>query len=207
MPIDFNSESISQLFTISLPEIIYNILRYEHKIYTKIHQSYSDAKLRTNFELTAINEKIRGVTPKIWSTDRFFLVAYCLPHIILFLGHGGDFVGYLLGGEFDIVHECLLCLVAADMHHLEDGVPVAEIHIGDAGASGGVACHTLIARHNHVAVEVGLRFLLLFLNASFCFIVSLVGTFSFSDGSCSDRSLRISFMYRFSTCSLAFGML
>ena len=53
---------------------------------------------------------------------------YILPHIILFLGHGGDFVGYLLGGEFDIVHECLLCLVAADMHHLEDGVPVAEIH-------------------------------------------------------------------------------
>ncbi len=52
--------------------------------------------------------------------------------------------------------------MAADVHHLEDGVLVAEVHVGDAGASGGVACHTLIARHNHVAVEVGLRFLLLF---------------------------------------------
>ena len=52
--------------------------------------------------------------------------------------------------------------MTADVHHLEDGVPVAEVHIRDAGASGGVACHTLIARHNHVAVEVGLRFLLLF---------------------------------------------
>ena len=52
--------------------------------------------------------------------------------------------------------------MAADVHHLEDGVLVAEVHVGDAGASGSVACHTLIARYNHVAVEVGLRFLLLF---------------------------------------------
>ena len=52
--------------------------------------------------------------------------------------------------------------MAADVHHLEDGVPVAEVHIRDAGASGGVARHTFIARHNHIAVEVGLRLLLLF---------------------------------------------
>ena len=55
-----------------------------------------------------------------------------------------------------------LRLVAADVHHLEDGVPVAEVHIRDAGASGGVACNTLIARHNHVAVKVCLRLLPLF---------------------------------------------
>ena len=52
--------------------------------------------------------------------------------------------------------------MAADGHHLEDGVPVTEIHVGDAGASGSVACHTFIARYNHVAVEVGLRFFFLF---------------------------------------------
>ena len=52
--------------------------------------------------------------------------------------------------------------MAADVHHLEDGVPVAEVHVRDTGASGGVARHTLVARHNHIAVEVGLRFLLLF---------------------------------------------
>ena len=85
-----------------------------------------------------------------------------LPHIILFLRHGGDFVGYIFGGEFDIIHEGLLCLVAADVHHLEDGVLVAQIHIGDAGASGGVACHAVIAWHDHIAVKVGLRFFLLF---------------------------------------------
>lgn len=88
--------------------------------------------------------------------------------MILFLGHGG----YLLGGKLDVVHEGLLCLVAADVHHLEDGVPVTEVHIRDAGASGGVARHAVIAWHNHIAVKVGFfvktkrqagyRFLLLF---------------------------------------------
>ena len=81
----------------------------------------------------------------------------CLPHIILFLRHGGNFVGYLLGGELDVVHEGLLCLVAADVHHLEDGVLVAQVHIRDAGASGGVARHALITWHDDIAVEVGFR--------------------------------------------------
>ena len=48
------------------------------------------------------------------------------------------------------------------MHHLEDGVSMAKIHVGDASASGSVARHTFIAWHNHIAVKVGLRFLLLF---------------------------------------------
>lgn len=87
---------------------------------------------------------------------------FLLPHIILFLRQGGDFIGYLLGGELDIVHEGLLRLVAADMHHLKNGVLMAEIHIRDVGASGGVACHTLVARHNYIAVEVGLWLFLLF---------------------------------------------
>ncbi len=86
-----------------------------------------------------------------------------LPHVILFLGHGGDFIGYLLGGELDVVHEGLLGLVAADVHHLEDGVLVAQIHICDAGASGGVARHTFVARHDDIAVEVGFRLFLLLL--------------------------------------------
>ncbi len=29
-----------------------------------------------------------------------------------------DFIGNLLGGEFDVVHEGLLGLVTADVHHL-----------------------------------------------------------------------------------------
>ena len=64
--------------------------------------------------------------------------------------------------------------MTADVHHLENGVSVAQIHICNAGASGGVARHTLIAWHDYVAVEVGLRFLLLFsqrlllLHGEFC---------------------------------------
>ena len=85
-----------------------------------------------------------------------------LPHIVLFLRHCGDFIGYLLGGELDVVHEGLLCLVTADVHHLENGVLVAQIHIRDAGASGCVTCHAVIAWHNHITVKVGLRFFLLF---------------------------------------------
>lgn len=130
----------------------------------------------------------------LYNIQWIYLVYILSPHIILFLRHGGDFVGYFLRGEFDVVHEGLLRLVTADVHHLENGVFVAQIHIRDAGAPGSVTCHAVIAWHDHIAVKVGLRLFLSFLNASFCFIVSLVGTFSFSDGNCSARSLRISLM-------------
>ena len=43
-----------------------------------------------------------------------------LPHIILFLRHGGDFIGYLFRGELDVVREGLLRLGEADDFHLED---------------------------------------------------------------------------------------
>ena len=69
-----------------------------------------------------------------------------LPHITLFLRHGGDFVGYFLRGELDVVHEGLLGLVSADVRHLDNGEFVEEIHIGDATASGCVGGHTFIAR-------------------------------------------------------------
>lgn len=52
----------------------------------------------------------------------FWSVVAVLPHLILFLRHGGDFIGYPLGGELDVVHENLLCFVAADAHYQEDGV-------------------------------------------------------------------------------------
>lgn len=55
----------------------------------------------------------------------------------------------------DVVHEGLLCLVAADVHYLEEGVLVAEVHIRDAGASGCVVCHTFVAWHDDIDVEVG----------------------------------------------------
>ena len=86
---------------------------------------------------------------------------FLLPHLILFLRHGGDFIGYFLGGELDVVHEGLLGLVTADVHHLEDGVFMIEVHICDAGASGGMACHAVIAWHDHIAVKVGFRLFLL----------------------------------------------
>ena len=82
---------------------------------------------------------------------------YKSPQLALFLRHGGDFIGYLLGGELDVVHEGLLGLVPADVHHLEDGVLVAEVHVRYAGASGSVTRHTFVARHDDIAVEVGFR--------------------------------------------------
>ena len=36
--------------------------------------------------------------------------------------------------------------MAADVHHLDDVVFVAEVHVGDSDASGGVARHTFEAR-------------------------------------------------------------
>ena len=89
-------------------------------------------------------------------------VTISLPHIVLFLRHGGDFIGYLSGGELDVVHEGLLCLVSAYVHHLENGILVAQIHIRDAGASGGVTCHAFIAWHDNITVKVCLRLFLLF---------------------------------------------
>ncbi len=53
-------------------------------------------------------------------------------------------------------------LVAADVHHLDDVVFVAQIHVGDSGASGGVARHTFEARHDDVAVQGGFRFFAFF---------------------------------------------
>lgn len=47
-----------------------------------------------------------------------FATNYDLPHIALFLGYGGDFISYLLGGELNVVHKGLLSLVTADVHHL-----------------------------------------------------------------------------------------
>ena len=85
-----------------------------------------------------------------------------LPHLAVFLGSGGDFVGYLLGGEFYVVHEGLLGLVTADVHHLDDVVFVAQVHVGDSGASGGVARHTFEARQEYVAVQVDFRLLAFF---------------------------------------------
>ena len=76
-----------------------------------------------------------------------------LPHFAVFLGSGGDFVGYFVGGEFlagqavsrlDVVHEGLLGLVAADVHHLDDGVFVRQIHVGNAAASGGMGSETVV---------------------------------------------------------------
>lgn len=59
---------------------------------------------------------------------------FSLPQITLFLRHCVNFVSYLFGGEFDIVNESLLGFVTVGVHHLEDGVLVAEIHIGDTAA-------------------------------------------------------------------------
>lgn len=83
--------------------------------------------------------------------NKLFVTTY-LPPIIPFLGHGGGFIGNLFEEDLDVVHKGLLRLVAADLHHLEDGVLVAQIHIVDAGASGVVTCHAGIARRYNIAV-------------------------------------------------------
>ena len=44
--------------------------------------------------------------------------------------------------------------MAADVHHLDDGVFVGEVHIGYAAASGGVSGHAVIAWHYYVALVV-----------------------------------------------------
>lgn len=51
--------------------------------------------------------------------------------------------------------------MTADVHHLEDGEFVAQIHVRDAGAPGSVACNAVIARHDNIAVKVGFRLFLL----------------------------------------------
>lgn len=52
--------------------------------------------------------------------------------------------------------------MSADVHHLKNGVLVAQIHIRDAGASGCVTCYTLVAWHDHITIKIGFRFFLLF---------------------------------------------
>ena len=42
--------------------------------------------------------------------------------------------------------------MAADVHHLEDGVLVAEIHICNASTSGYMAGHAVIAWHDYIDV-------------------------------------------------------
>lgn len=93
----------------------------------------------------------------------FFVNLLKSPYLGAFLRGSGDFIGNLFGGKLDVVHESLLGLVAADVHHLEHGVAVAEIHIGYAGATGGMRGDAGIARHDDVAVEVGFRLLARFL--------------------------------------------
>ncbi len=123
------------------------------------------------------------------------IIVFKSPHLAIFLGSGGDFVGYLLGGKFDVVHEGLLGFVAADVHHLDDVVFVAQVHVGDSGTSGGMARHAFEERgRSTLPFRSVSGSLPSFFNASFCFIVRLVGTFSFSVGTLSDRSSRISLM-------------
>ena len=72
---------------------------------------------------------------------------------------GVDLVGDFIGGELDVVHEGVLGFVAADVHHLDDGVFVSQIHVGDSAAPGGVGGHAVVAwyhprslTHNESAV-------------------------------------------------------
>lgn len=72
--------------------------------------------------------------------------------------------------ELDVVHESLLCLVAADMHHLNDGEFVRQVNIGNTTASGGVGSDAIVARHHYfpfvVAFYRQFSGFLLFLSAS-----------------------------------------
>ena len=46
--------------------------------------------------------------------------------------------------------------MAADVHHLDDGVFVGEIHVGDSATAGGVSGHAIISWHNNLALVVAL---------------------------------------------------
>ncbi len=46
--------------------------------------------------------------------------------------------------------------MTADVHHLNDGEFVGEIHIGNATASGGVSSHAIIAGHHNFPFVVAL---------------------------------------------------
>ena len=56
---------------------------------------------------------------------------------------------YLIGGEFDVVHEGLLGLMTADVHHLYDSEFVGEVHTGNTTAPGGVGGDAIVARHHN----------------------------------------------------------
>ncbi len=56
---------------------------------------------------------------------------------------------------FDVVHEGLLGFVAADVHHLDDGVFVRQVHVG-ASASGSVGCDAIVSRHYNLSFGVTL---------------------------------------------------
>ena len=75
-------------------------------------------------------------------------------------------VGDFIGGELDVIHEGLLGFVAADMHHLDDGEFVGEVHVGYTAAPCGVGGN--------------------------CFIVSFVGTLTARVGTVSESVFRIS---------------
>lgn len=49
----------------------------------------------------------------------------------------------------DVVRKGLLCLVAADVHHLNNGKFVGEIRIGYATAPGSMGSDAIVARHHH----------------------------------------------------------
>lgn len=100
--------------------------------------------------------------------------------------------------------------MTADVHYLDDGGVFVREHIGYAAAMGGVCCDAVVAWHHHFAFVVvfNLDFSvgeILFL--SFCFIVSLVGTFSARDGTFSDGSFNLCLMWRLISTSITEGML
>lgn len=63
--------------------------------------------------------------------SRQILSAYAtfiLLHITIFFRKCGDFIGELHGESFDMVHEDLIYLMAADIHHMENVISVAQIY-------------------------------------------------------------------------------
>lgn len=65
-------------------------------------------------------------------------------------------VGDFIGGQLDIVHEGLLGFMTADVHHLDNGVFVGEIHISDAAPPGSVGGDAAVTGHYHFSFGVAL---------------------------------------------------
>ena len=65
------------------------------------------------------------------------------------IGYSINLIRNLIGRELDVIHESLLRLMSAYMHHLQDAVFVRQVHIGDAATTGCMRSDTVVTGRHH----------------------------------------------------------